>query len=114
MEVLSNIKNNSTNFRGIRLSSNDFDKVREVVMHLKRTGFDCIGKKEIFVSNTFNEKHSIFEKLREKTPFGDLQFGAVFLPWSKEAYLIAQPRYEQLMLPVIKHVDNGAKINFLF
>ena len=101
-------------FTGIRLGNTRFEHVRDLVFHLERTGFNSFGKKKCYVSNVFDEKRAFFQFVRDTNHFADRDFGTIFLPWSKEVYIIANPGYEQLMLPVVKEFDKGAKINLLF
>ncbi len=101
------------NFNGIKLSNSSFEKVRDVVFHLNRTGFSNLGHKTMFIENTIAAKINKFKEFRANAFFNDREFGAIFLPWSKEAYLVANPDYEQFMLPVVKQLDSGASINLM-
>ena len=38
-------------------------------------------------------------------------FGAIFLPWSQEAYLMSSPKNEQKLYSIVKGMDSGAVIN---
>src|SRR5574344_267007 len=105
--------NNKANFCGIKLSSNSFDHVRKVVSCLNFVGFDCYGHRAEYVSNTAADKFKLIKSLKQSTPFEFKKFGAVFLPWSKEAYLISTPETEQSMFSVIKNVDKKAVLNLL-
>lgn len=98
-------------FTGIKLSSNEFEKVRDMVFLLNRTGFDNIGHQSVVCNNTLADKIKVTQEIRKYTGFLDREFGALFFPWSQEAYLIATPQYEQLMYSVVKQYDKGAKIN---
>lgn len=103
--------NNNIPFNGIKLSSAKFENVREVAFDLKRAGFLNLGFKKVYCNNNFNEKLKQAKHIRERSGFFDREFGAVFFPWSGEAYIMADPNYEQLMLPVIKQYDEGAILN---
>lgn len=109
---ISNFSNNQ-NFKGIQLSSNRMDHVKSVAEYLNKTGFNALGCKTVVTDNTFKAKMNAIKNIREKATFYDRDFGAVFFPWSGEAYIIAKPEEEQMMLPVIKHCDEKAKINLL-
>lgn len=110
------IQNNSSNnlsFNGIKLSNPKFESVRNVAMHLKKTEFLNLGHKTIYCNNVMTDKMAAAAKIRAKSGFFDKEFGCVFFPWSKEAYIMASPAYEKFMLPIIKQYDKGACINFL-
>ena len=102
---------NNISFTGIKLSHSDVFSTREIVKHLKRTGFSCFGKKTYNVVS-YSDKRFVFEDIRYRNDFSMRNFGVVFLP--EEAYIISSPSYEQLLLPVIKQYDKGAGINLLF
>jgi len=104
---------NPTSFSGIKLSKADFEHVRNVAFYLQRTGFTNLGHKTLFVSNEFQAKHKALQNMRTYTGFDNLEFGAVFLPWSHEAFIVALPEYEQFMLPVVKQIDKKAVINLM-
>ena len=40
-------------------------------------------------------------------------FGAIFLPWSKEVYLMSNLQNEQKLYSLVKEIDDGASINLL-
>ncbi len=109
----TNIISSKQTFEGIKLSNNSFKHVGDVVMHLQRTGYDWIGRRTFCVNNSFVDKRNAFDFVRRHTLFSDKEFGALFFSWSKEAYIIANPEYEQLMLPVIRQLDEKANINIL-
>ena len=103
--------NNNSTFRGIKLSSNNYEKVKDMANQLNKTGFKSLGYKKIFCNNTIIDKINKFKNIRDKAKLFGKQFGAIFLPWSNEAYIISSPEYEQLMFPVIKQYDKGAILN---
>jgi len=102
---------NNISFTGIRLKDTKFEHVRDLVFHLEKTGFNSYGKKQCYINNNYESKQKLFKKIRSENPFYDRDFGTVFLPWSREVYIVASPRYEQFMLSVIKQYDKGACIN---
>ena len=105
--------NNNIPFNGIKLSSAKFEDVKEVTFDLKRAGFLNLGFKKIYCNNNFNEKLKLAQYIRNRSGFFDREFGTIFFPWSDEAYILANPNYEQLMLPLIKQYDKGAILNIL-
>ena len=102
---------NNINFTGIKLSHSDVFSTRVIVKHLNKTGFNCFGKKTYDIVS-FSDKRFIFEDIRYRNDFSMRNFGVVFLP--NEAYIVATPRIEQYMLPLIKQIDKGACINMSF
>ena len=112
MQISNNTPNNLS-FNGILLSNPRFESVRNVAMHLKRTGFLNLGHKTVYCNNTMVDKMAKAKEIRTKSGFFAREFGCVFFPWSKEAYIMASPDYEQFMLPVIQQYDKKAYINFL-
>ena len=112
MQIQNNNSNNLS-FNGILLSNSKFESVQNIAMHLRRTGFLNLGHKTIYYNNTMVEKMARAKEIRAKSGFFAREFGCVFFPWSKEAYIMASPEYEQFMFPVIKQYDKDASINFL-
>lgn len=105
--------NNNMSFNGIKLSSAKFEDVREVAFDLRRTGFLNLGFKRIYCNNSVDEKFKQAAKIRNESGFFDREFGAIIFPWSNEAYILASPSYEQLMLPLIKQYDKDAVLNLM-
>ena len=79
----------------------------------KRTGFLNLGHKTIYCNNRMTDKMAAAAKIRAQSGFFDKEFGCIFFPWSKEAYIMASPEYEQFILPVIRQYDKNACINLL-
>lgn len=104
---------NNVTFTGIKLNKIKYEDVRALVFHLKGKGFNSYGKQHCYVNNVFSDKRAFFQFVRDANDFVDRDFGTIFLPWSKEVYIIANPSCEQLMLPLIKQYDKGAHINLL-
>lgn len=111
MEIRNNYYNQS--FKGIKLSNNNFERAVDVVMHLNRIGFEALGHRTFVVENTMKSKQKVFSSIRNSGTFDPKEFGVVFLPWSKEAYLVANPLDEQNMFSSVKKFDRGAKLNLL-
>lgn len=107
---MNTIINTNTNFSGIKLTHSDPFSTRVIARQLKNSGFFCFGKKTYDVVN-FSDKRFVFDDIRLRNDFSMRNFGVIFLP--KEAYIVAAPRIEQFMLPIIKKIDKGAKINLL-
>lgn len=101
----------SVSFQGIRLSNPKFEQVRDMALYLQRVGFYNLGHKTKYCNNTMNAKIQAVKSIRQQTNFQDREFGALFLPWSHEAYIIASPVYEQTLYRVIKQYDKGAQLN---
>lgn len=55
---------NPLSFNGIKLSFNDKKSADRVVKYLRLNGFDCIGKENYYVNNTFTEKQKMANSLR--------------------------------------------------
>lgn len=102
---------NQTNFNGIKLSSNEIQKVKFVVNKLEEQGYNCLGKRTFLCNNTANDKIKLAKQIRKMAIFFDNSFGTIFLPWSKEAYLMSNPIDEQLMYSLVKEYDSGAVLN---
>ena len=106
-------KNNNLSFSGIKISNANFEYVREVAFNLKRAGFLNLGHKTIYCNNNIGDKMKVAQQIRKQSGFYDREFGAVIFPWSNEAYIMANPSYEQLMFPLIKKYDKDAVLNLL-
>ncbi len=106
-----NSYSNRQNFTGVRLSSNSIACVKDAVKTLKRTGFDFIGKQLVFCDNTLEAKIAAGQAIRNRTFFQDKRFGAVFFPWSRECYLMADKVSEQKMAKILSQYDNGTVVN---
>lgn len=66
------IQNNSSNnlsFNGIKLSNPKFESVRNVAMHLRKTGFLNLGHKTIYCNNVMTDKMAAAAKIRAKSGF---------------------------------------------
>lgn len=112
MQIQNNFSNNLS-FKGIKLSNPQFESVRNLAIYLKKTGFLNLGHRTIYCNNVMPDKIKAASKLRAQSGFYNKEFGCVFFPWSKEAYIMASPEYEHLMLPIVQQYDKKACINFL-
>ena len=101
-------------FTGIRLSGSSFDDVKNVVTALKFSNATILGYRRFYVNNDFNSKLKLFNRVRYLNKFKSNEIGVVFLPWSRETYLMGTHSYEQQLFPVLKKIDPYAKINLLF
>ena len=109
-----NIQNNSQiNFSGIKLSSSKFESVRDVAFYLKRSGFTNLGHKTVYCNNSPEAKFKAAADIRKRSGFFDKEFGAVFFPWSGEAYIMASPSYEQVMMRMLSQYDKHLVLNML-
>ena len=102
---------NNTSFNGIKLSSNNYDKTRNIAKNLERLGYDCLGHKTFICNNTLQDKINLGKKIRNKAYFYQKGFGAIFLPWSQEAYIMSTPANEQMLFKHVKQFDEGATLN---
>ena len=71
------------------------------------------GIKLFFCNNTLLDKINLAKQIRQKAYFYKVGFGAIFLPWSKEVYLMSNLQNEQKLYPLVKEIDDGASINLL-
>lgn len=104
---------NNNSFRGIRLSSNNYDKTKNIAKKLEEKGYYCLGHRTFYCNNTLNDKINLAKQIRAKAYFYKVGFGTIFLPWSKEAYLMSSLQNEQKLYPLVKELDEGASINLL-
>ena len=103
--------NNSIPFNGIKLHSAKSKDVLDVVLYLNRTGLKGIGEKIVYCNNNLTSQINSVKKIRSKYHFKDREYGAIFFPWSNQAYIIASPCYEQLMLPMLKQYYKNVSLN---
>ena len=111
MKIQNN--NNNLSFSGIKISSAKFEDVREVAFDLARAGFSNLGHRTVYCNNNLSDKIKVAQQIRKQSGFAEKEFGAVIFPWSNEAYIMADPCYEQLMFPMIKQYDKDAVLNIL-
>lgn len=102
---------NNNSFCGIKLSSNDYNKTRDIALTLKKYDFYCLGHKTFYCNNSFQDKANLMQNIRNKAYFYQRGFGAIFLPWSNEAYFISEPKNEQKLINAVKELDEGATLN---
>lgn len=114
MDTNIRLNNNNINFSGIRLSNPKFDNVRGIAMGLKLRGYNVVGHRTFYINNNFDSKLKLFKFIREKNDFSANDFGFVFLPWSKEAYIVGSKKGEQNIMSNILKLDRKAHINLLF
>lgn len=100
-------------FTGIRLSRPSFNDVRNVAMALEVNGVNVLGYRTSYVNNDLNSKLRLFRHFRVLNNFKSNEVGVIFLPWSKEAYIMGTHSYEQQLFPILKEIDPSAKINLL-
>ena len=105
------IKENS--FKGIKLSSNNYERTKNIAKQLEEKGYYCLGHKTFYCNNTLSDKINLAKQIRQKAYFYKVGFGAIFLPWSKEVYLMSNLQHEQKLYSLVKEIDDGASINLL-
>ncbi len=108
-----NSNHNTQNFAGVKLANPDFKSARNIMLQLQRVGFDCLGHKTRYCSNTMQEKMRMAKFVREGSPFGDKEYGILFLPWSRETYIMANPKDEVSIYRILKQYDDDVVLNFL-
>ena len=105
--------NNNVSFQGIKLHTAKCKDVRDIVSYLNRNGFRGVGQKMIYCNNDLTSQINSVKNIRNRYRFKDREFGAVFFPWSKQAYILSSPEYEQLMLPMLKQYYKNISLNLL-
>ena len=110
---IQHINTYNTSFSGIKLSTDNYEKVRDMVTKLKFMGIGCAGHKSFTTNNTVAEKAYLANYMRKYHPPGEQRFGVLFFPFSHDAYIIADKIYEQKLFKNIQKVDKNAKINFI-
>lgn len=107
-----NTVSRSPNFTGVKLANPDFKSARNIMLQLKRVGFDCLGHKTRYCNNETQDKIKMAKFVRENSSFGDKEYGVLFLPWSCEAYIMANPKDELTIYRILKQYDD-VSFNFL-
>lgn len=103
---------NSPKFTGIKLQNSNFENARNIMLQLKRVGFDCLGHKTRYCNNETLDKIKMAKFVRDNSLFGDKEYGVLFLPWSGEAYIMANPKDELTIYRILKQYDD-VSFNFL-
>lgn len=107
-----NTVSRSPNFTGVKLANPDFKSARNIMLQLKRVGFDCLGHKTRYCNNETRDKIKMAKFVRGQGSFGDKEYGILFLPWSKESYILANPTDELTIYRILKQYDD-VSFNFL-
>ena len=105
---------NSINFSGIKLPSSKFEYSREVRDMLVQRGVDVVGYKTCYIDNNFLSKQKLIQKIRKRYNFAPKECGVIFFPWSKESWLLANPKFEQELYNMLKEANIKATINIAF
>lgn len=103
----------NTSFNGIKLSTDNYEKVRNMVTKLKFMGINCVGHKSFTTKDTLADKAFLANYMRAYHPPGENRFGVLFFPSCHEAYIISDKLYEQKIIKSIRKVDKNAKINLI-
>lgn len=103
----------SPNFTGVKLANPDFKSARNIMLQLKRVGFDCLGHKTRYCNNETRDKIKMAKFVRENSSFGNKEYGVLFFPWSGEAYIMANPKDELTIYRILKQYDDDVAFNFL-
>lgn len=99
------------NFTGVKLPSSDLKSAEDIVRQLRRVGFYCLGQKTKYCNNTVQDKIKMAKFIRGLSSFYDKEFGVLFFPWSKEGYILANPREELLIYRILKQTEEGVELN---
>ena len=102
---------NLISYNGIKLSTDNYVRVRDFVEALKFRGACCAGHKTYEVGTDMNSKIRVADYVRSRYLFGEKEFGVIFLPNSHESYMLAQPKFEQELLKTVQILDKNAHIN---
>lgn len=103
----------NTNFNGIKLSKYNYNFTRDIAISLQFLNVNVAGKKTFFVNNCFESKRNTMQYIRDHYRFENMECGFVYLPWSKECWVIGKPCFEQKLLPIILKKDKSAILNTL-
>lgn len=103
-------KINPINFNAIKLPQNQFEYTKNVKYLLEQNGIKVVGHQTFFVSSDNQSKRILYSFIRDSYDFGTKECGVVFLPWSKEAWVIAKPKLEQKLYEILKNAKINAKI----
>jgi len=106
--------NYNMHFDGIRLSDSNFNNVKKIALSMKFNGYNVFGHRTFYVNNDFESKMKVFKFVRKNNGFLSNDFGFVFLPWSKEAYIVGSQTGEQILMKKLLKLDKKAKINLMF
>ena len=99
-------------FAGIKLPKSDFNSARNIMLQLRRVGFDCLGYQTKYCNNKMTDKIKMAKFVRGQGSFGDKEYGILFFPWSKESYILANPKDEHTIYRILKQYDD-VSFNFL-
>ena len=105
---ISNI--NQTSFSGIKLPKAQFEYARNIKCLLEQNGIEVAGHKTFYVSSDNQSKRILYSFIRDAYDFKPKECGVVFLPWSKETWLVANPILEQKLKNILKDAKINAKI----
>ena len=103
----------NTSFNGIKLSTDNFETVREMVMKLKFMGINCAGHKSFITKDILADKAFLANYMRTYHPPGENRFGVLFFPSCHEAYIVADKLYEQKIINNVQKIDKDARINLM-
>ncbi len=102
----------SANFQGIKIKNSSFKDSKNLALFLEINCFDVAGYRRFFTQkNTTEAKHKCLQYVRNNYDFAENECGIVLFPWARELWVIAQPRVEQELLPIIKDFTGNAVIN---
>jgi len=107
--------NSNLSFNGILIKNTSFEHVRNIAMTLKFRGYHPLGFKRLYLA-----KENVFEmgeKVREIRGKGlsgnPKEFGTLYFPWSRAAYLIAPRKSEPEIYKEVIKINPEAVFNML-
>lgn len=105
----------NTPFNGILIENTTFEEVRNIAMNLRFRGFHPLGYKRYYLSH--GDTYGMMKKAREirtKGFFGiPNEFGTLYFPWSRAAYLIAPRKIEPAIYKEVVRLNPDAVFNML-
>lgn len=110
-----NNKKNNISFKGILLSNVQENDLRQVVRFLKGKGYYNLGIKRYYpINDVFKNMVELTREARMNGLHGyENEFGTVFFPWLKKAYIIGYRKEEKHILDQVRRVITKAEIQEL-
>ena len=102
---------NSTSFSGVKLLNPSFENSRLVNDILQFQGVHVFGHRTFYVNNNFEAKRKLVNHIRRNNNFGNNECGVIFLPWSKESWIIGNHLGEQKIKKLLDSFSIPNKIN---
>lgn len=107
--------NNKTSFNGIFLKNVTFPEVQDLALSLKFKGFYPLGHKKYYLPQ--GDVFEMCNKAKEIKAIGmkgiQNEFGTLYFPWRKAAFLIASPKVEMSLFDIVKTRKPDAELFML-